>query len=73
VQALVEGDRARGLAVRIEVSRIGLEGETKLCAEYEDPRAAEQAFERARALVKGVELVNLAREPCPKGPGKEES
>ncbi|HVR72305.1 MAG TPA: hypothetical protein VMT87_15800 [Vicinamibacteria bacterium] len=76
VRALVEADRARGVSVRLESARIGLEGETRLCAEYEDAAAAARAYARASALVEGVDLVNLVAGPCASGPppppGKQE-
>lgn len=64
VREFIEGDRSRGLGVRVETERIGIEGETRVCAEYEDPEDAGRAFERASALVKGIDLINLAIEPC---------
>jgi hypothetical protein len=64
VRELVEADRERGIAVRIATSRIGIEGETRLCAEYADLTQGARAFERARSLVRGVDLVNLETEPC---------
>lgn len=72
VRELVEADRSRGLRVRVETKRVGLEGETRVCAEYDDPEDAGRAFERASALVKGVELVNLVVEPCDKPEDQEE-
>ena len=66
VRELVEGDHRRGLNVKVETKRIGIEGETRVCAEYEDPKDAGRAFERASTLVKGVDLVNLVVEPCDK-------
>jgi hypothetical protein len=68
VRALVEQDRTKGVAVTIETARIGLEGETRLCVEYEDGSAGAAAYERASSLVKGIELVNLVAGPCAKGP-----
>lgn len=70
VTNLVESDRNRGVKVTIQTTRIGLEGEKRLCAEYEDPREGTRAWESARAIVKGVDLVNLVAEPCEK---KEET
>ena len=64
VRALLESDRKRGVAVKIETTTLGLEGETRLCAEYEDSGAAEKALARARDLAKGVDLLNLVVEPC---------
>jgi len=64
IRALLESDRKRGVAVKIETTPLGLEGETRLCAEYEDSGAAEKALARARDLAKGVDLLNLVVEPC---------
>lgn len=64
VREFAEADRGRGLAVSIETTRIGLEGETRLCVEYKDPKAGSRALEQARALVRGIDLVNLVVEPC---------
>lgn len=70
VTNLVDADRKRGVKVTSETTYIGLEGERRLCAEYEDPKEGTRAWERAGAIVKGVDLVNLAAEPCRK---KEET
>jgi hypothetical protein len=64
VRKLAEADQRRGLKVTIQASRIGLEGETRICVEYGDPDAASRALERAKALARGVDLVNLVVEPC---------
>lgn len=72
VRELVEVDRSRGLGVRVESRRLGIEGEMRICSEYDDPRDAGRAFKRASELVKGVDLVNLVVEPCDKPEGPEE-
>ena len=51
-------------AVRVETSRIGLEGETRVCAEFEDARTARETIERLRGLARDVELLNVVEEPC---------
>ncbi len=70
VTSLVEEDRKRGVKVTSEITYIGLEGEKRLCAEYEDPKEGTRAWERAGAIAGGVDLVNLVAEPCRK---KEET
>ena len=70
VSKLLEEDRARGVAVTWQSTRIGLEGETRLCARYEDASVAADAYARARALVRGIDLVNVAAEPCAALPGE---
>ena len=67
VREVLEADRGRGVRVSVETTRIGLEGETRVCATYADPQDASQAYQRAQALVKGVDLVNLVAEPCESG------
>jgi hypothetical protein len=64
VTNLVESDRKRGVRVTVETTRIGLEGEKRMCVEYENPTDGARAWERASAIVKGVDLVNLKAEPC---------
>jgi hypothetical protein len=64
IQKLAEADRDRGLSVSIETTRIGIEGERRLCVTYQDPRSGARAFARARVIVKGVDLINLVVEPC---------
>lgn len=63
-RALLEDEQSRGVAVKVQVTRIGLEGETRLCAEFEDEAAGGAAFRRASRIVEGVDLVNLVVEPC---------
>jgi hypothetical protein len=64
VRAILDEEKSRGVAVTVQSTRIGLEGETKLCAEFEDEAAGGSAFRRASEVVKGVDLVNLVVEPC---------
>jgi hypothetical protein len=72
VQELVETDRRQGVKVIVETTRIGLEGETRTCVEYQDTVAGGRAYERASAIVKGVDLVNLTLEPCPAKPPQDQ-
>jgi hypothetical protein len=64
IQKLVEADRDEGLTETIETTRIGIEGERRLCVTYKNSRSAAHALDRARGIVKGVALVNLVTEPC---------
>jgi len=66
VQDRIDEDRREGVVVQTRGTRIGLEGETRLCVEYEDPEPARRALARARDIVKDVDLVNLVVEPCDK-------
>jgi hypothetical protein len=60
----LEDLQARGADITINKERIGLEGETRLCATFADTSVAEEALEGIRRLVSGVDLVNLTEEPC---------
>ena len=61
---IVERDRSRGSVVSANTTRLGLEGERRLCVEYETAEAAARARREIEALIEGVDLVNLVVEPC---------
>jgi hypothetical protein len=63
-ESMLEELQASGADITVSEERIGLEGETRLCATFADESLAEEALERLRRLVSGVDLVNLAEEPC---------
>lgn len=64
VRALAETDREKGIALTIQEKRIGLEGERRLCIEYEGEKEARRTYGRAKALVEGVDLARLEIETC---------
>jgi len=64
VEQVTEADTRRGVRVQTRRTRIGLEGETKLCVEYGSAADARRAFEQVEKIVKDVELVNLVPGPC---------
>jgi hypothetical protein len=64
VVQLAEEDQRRGVKVTVATTRIGIEGETRVCFTYEDPKEGARACDRARAVVENVDLVNLAVERC---------
>jgi hypothetical protein len=64
VVALAEEDQRRGVKVTVTKTRIGIEGEMRACLSYEEEQEGARACERARAIVKNVDLVNLAVERC---------
>ena len=64
VRALLEEQQREGVAMTLGTTRIGLEGERKLCVEFEEQAAGGAAFQRAEEIVGGVDLVNLVVEPC---------
>lgn len=55
----------RGKVKRLVDRRIGLEGETRLCAEFSDEQAADQFFNELHHFSRGVDLVNIKKETCP--------
>jgi hypothetical protein len=65
IEALVDADREGGAQVTVETTRIGLEGESRFCATYEDPVVAAATYRRAAEIAEGVDLLNLVAEPCP--------
>jgi len=64
VRAVAETNREKGIAVTIQEKRIGLEGERRLCIEYEEEEKARRTYDRAKALVEGVDLARLEIETC---------
>jgi hypothetical protein len=64
-RALLEDAYRQGRVVRLKQDRIGLEGETRVCAEFSNPTVAQELLEQIRRLSEGVELVNVVIEPCP--------
>jgi hypothetical protein len=64
VWAMLEVARREGKVTRLQQTRIGLEGEVRLCAEFSDPAHARELLARARQIVEGVELINVAEESC---------
>jgi hypothetical protein len=63
-ESMLEELQAGGADITVTEERIGLEGETRLCATFADGSLAEETLERVRRLISGVDLVNLAEEPC---------
>jgi hypothetical protein len=67
VSEIVEGDRRRGVRVETARTRIGLEGETRLCVDYERADDARRAITRIEKAIKDVALINLVPGACPPG------
>ena len=64
-QALLEDAQRQGKVMQLKQARIGLEGETRLCAEFHSDTVAQELFEQIRKLGEGIELLNVVMEPCP--------
>ncbi|HEY7496358.1 MAG TPA: hypothetical protein VIH59_35315 [Candidatus Tectomicrobia bacterium] len=65
IQALLKDAQQQGKIVRLQQTRIGLEGETRLCVECSSSAVAQELFEKSRELSKGVDLLNVVMETCP--------
>ncbi len=63
-RTLLEGSTRRGEVIRVKETRIGLEGETRLCVEAKDVAAARALLRELRAIAENVELFNVVVEPC---------
>jgi hypothetical protein len=63
-QVLKQGQE-KGEVKRLIDRRIGLEGETRLCAEFAEEQVANKFFEQILSRSLGVDLVNLKKEMCP--------
>jgi hypothetical protein len=61
---LLEGAKKRGEVLWLKETRIGLEGETRLCVEAKDATAARALLRELRAIAENVELLNVVVESC---------
>ena len=64
--AYLEESRQSGEVLSLRKTRIGLEGETRLCVQAKDAAAARALQEEVRAIARDVELFNIVEEPCSK-------
>ena len=64
--ALIEEAQRRGEVLALRQTRIGLEGETRLCVEARDQAAARKLLREVRAIGRNVDLFNVVEEPCSK-------
>ena len=55
----------QGTVTRIIDRRIGLEGETQLCAEFRDAASSREIVSHIRNISEGVDLINVKVESCP--------
>ena len=63
-EVLQEG-QAQGQVTRLVDRRIGLEGETRVCAEFSDEQVAARFFDQLHRFSLGVDLVNLKKRLVP--------
>ncbi|GJL58735.1 MAG: hypothetical protein NPIRA03_15920 [Nitrospirales bacterium] len=64
-RTLLKSAQERGEVRRMVEQRIGIEGETRLCAEFSDAESAHSMIEKLQQLGEGVDLINVNVEPCP--------
>lgn len=65
VRALLEPQRGAYAGTGLRTQRIGLEGEARLCAEFDNPQDAQAALDAIRKRVAGVDLLDVSDTPCP--------
>jgi hypothetical protein len=63
-QTLLEDARQRGEVVKLTQTRLGLEGETKLCVQAKDAPASRKLQGEVRRIGKNVDLFNVVEESC---------
>ena len=60
-----ETNIAEGIAnIKVYHQMIGLEGETRLCVEFNDPEVGKVLLRQVRDVTTGVDLINVVVEPC---------
>ena len=69
-RALLEGRRDADIVTELRTQRIGLEGETRLCAEFRNAEEAQSALAEIRKRTAGIDLLDVGIAPCPSPKGK---
>ena len=64
VREMIQRETRQGVVVNVEESRIGLEGETRLCIEVEDREVAHRILKKVRDLEKEVDLFRVVEKAC---------
>lgn len=65
MRTLLEAQRKRSVVTDLRSQRIGLEGETRLCAEFRDARDAKAAYDQLLERARDIDLLDVAMAPCP--------
>lgn len=65
IRVLLEQQRATYAVTDLRTQRIGLEGETRLCAEFRSAEDAQAALAEVRRRAAGVDLLDVSEAPCP--------
>jgi hypothetical protein len=63
---LLEKAKNAGEVVQVSEQRIGLEGETKICAEFRSPEFAKKALSEIHYIAGDQELIDIRTERCDK-------
>ena len=71
IHALLEQRRSDAAITRLESSRMGLEGETRLCVEFSDRDHAAAMLAEIGKLAAGTDLLNIVEGPCPGNKGSK--
>jgi hypothetical protein len=64
VRGLAETGKQRGTVQEWRQTRIGLEGETRVCVDLRDESAKQDFLRQIREMVQGIDLINVVEEPC---------
>ncbi len=64
IRALLERQQATAAVTAVQYQRIGLEGESRLCAEFRNASDAQAALAEIRKIAADVDLLNVVEAPC---------
>ncbi len=64
IKRLFLNAKSKGILIRLLETRIGLEGETRLCAEFRDCLDVETLLKQIRPLATEVDLLNIDTKKC---------
>lgn len=65
IRTLLEQQQTNASVTGLQVQRIGLEGESRLCVEFRNRSDAQATLARIRTLSTGVDLLEVVETPCP--------
>lgn len=64
IRTILEKQRTTSAVSSVSSRRMGLEGETRLCAQFRDREQAQATLKEIREIAADVELLNVVEEPC---------
>jgi hypothetical protein len=64
IRAIAETGKQQGRVKEWRQTRIGLEGETRVCVDLRNESAKHDFLRQLREMVQGVDLINVVEEPC---------